>query len=105
MNGIVLRLCIIAMVLAFVPGCLKKLDPNQTASKKSTPPPAAAAAPAPTFSAPATMFGFGTPGTQGKLLDTASAGFQVKQGTLGGDAGKSVATSTSFMLRGNFYGL
>lgn len=102
---LLITLCLIVTVVAIVPGCLKKLDPNQTASKKSSPPPAAAPAPVPVFSAPATMFGFAAPGTQGKLLESASASFKVKQGTLGGDSAKAVATSASFTLRGNFYGL
>lgn len=104
MYNVVLKLCLIAMVAVFVPGCLKKLDPNQTASKKALPP-AVAPAPVPAFSAPATMFGFAAPGTQGKLVESASTSFKVKQGTLGGDSAKTVATSTSFKLRGNFYGL
>ncbi len=98
------KLCLIATVVAFVPACLKKLDPNQTASKKALPS-AAAPTPVPAFSAPATMFGFAAPGAQGKLLESASASFKVKQGALGGDASKKIATSASFTLRGNFYGL
>lgn len=105
MRSFAFKLCLIALVAATVPGCLKKLDPNQSMAggKKSGAPRAAASVPA--AATPATMFGFGVPGTQGKLLESASTSFKVKQGALGGDAGKKIATSTSFRLRGNFYGL
>ena len=104
MYSLVIKLSLIATVAVFVPGCLKKLDPNESmgGGKKSGPPPAT---PAPAASTPATMFGFSTPGTQGKLVETVSTSFKIKQGALGGDSSKKVATSASFKLRGNFYGL